>query len=74
MTSFLGNEKHFASRPYYIAIICTTLNCDILFLYFEAEGEHEQGRGRERGRERESQAGSAEPDAGVELTNHEIMT
>ena len=44
--------------------------------------EHEQGRGRERGghRIRESEAGSrlrgisTEPEAGLELTDREIMT
>ena len=39
---------------------------------------HEQGRDGERQGERESQAGSAlsaqEPDTGLELVNHEIMT
>ena len=52
-----------------------------LFIYFEREREtdreHEQGRGSVRGRERVSQTGckvSAEPDAGLDLMNHEIMT
>ena len=46
---------------------------------FETETEHEQGRGRERGRHR-MEAGSRlraispEPDAGLELTDREIMT
>ena len=45
----------------------------------EAETECEQGRGRERGRHRieagsRLQAVSTEPDAGLELTNCEIMT
>ena len=44
---------------------------------------HEQGRGRERERETQSpkqapgsrlRAVGTEPDAGLELTNHEIMT
>ena len=44
----------------------------------ETEHEHEQGRNRER--ETESEAGSrlravnTEPSAGLEPTNHEIMT
>ena len=56
-----------------------------MFIYFsekETDTEHEQGRGREREREgdTESKAGSrlqavsTEPDAGLELTNYEIMT
>ena len=51
-----------------------------MFIYlWETQREHEQGRGRERGRQ-ESEAGSrlwvvsTEPDAGLELTNREIMT
>ena len=45
----------------------------------ERETEHEWGRGRERG-DTESEAGSrllavsTKPDAGLEPTNHEIMT
>ena len=38
---------------------------------------HEQGRGRERRREKISSrlhAASTEPDVGLKLTNHEIMT
>ena len=44
------------------------------------ETECEQGRGRERERDTECEAGSrlravsTEPDAGLELTNHEIIT
>ena len=46
----------------------------------ERETEHEWGKGREREGDPESEAGSrlravsAEPDAGLELTNREIMT
>ena len=44
----------------------------------EVERKREKKRERERERERESQAGSAlsaqEPDVGLELLNHEIMT
>ena len=40
----------------------------------ERETEHEQGRGRERGRHRILQAVSTEPNAGLELTDREIMT
>ena len=46
----------------------------------QRETEHEQGRGREREGDTESEAGSrlravsTEPDTGLELTNHEIMT
>ena len=39
--------------------------------------QHEQGRGRERGRERipsRFHAASAEPSAGLKLTNREIVT
>ena len=39
--------------------------------------EREQGRGREKGRERiqsRLHAVGAEPDAGLELTNHKIMS
>ena len=46
-------------------------------IYSEKESKQEQGRGRDRGRERipsRLHAVSAEPDAGLELTNHEIMT
>ena len=39
---------------------------------------HEEGRSRKRGRERENPsrlcAVSAEPDTGVSITNHEVMT
>ena len=44
------------------------------------ETEREQGRDREREGDTESEAGSrlravsTEPDAGLEITNHEIMT
>ena len=44
------------------------------------ETEHEQGRGREREGDTESKAGprlqavSKEPDAGLELTDREIVT
>ena len=47
------------------------------FIYFERETESRKGRGRERGRGRISSrlcAVSAEPDIGLELANHEIMT
>lgn len=46
----------------------------------ERETEHEQGRGREREGDTESQAGSrlravsTAPDAGLKLTDREIMT
>ena len=46
----------------------------------QRETEHEQGRGREREGDTESEAGSrlwavrTEPNAGLELTNYEIMT
>ena len=45
----------------------------------ERESEREWGKDREREGERESQAGSihtvsTDPDAGLELTNREIMT
>lgn len=59
-------------------------------IYFEGEREsvcvcthahvNKQGKDRESGRERDSQAGSAltvpnaELNAGLELTNHEIIT
>ena len=51
----------------------------LTFIYFETEREteHERGRGRERGRHRignRLQAISPEPDAGLELTDHEIVT
>ena len=51
----------------------------LVFIYFERERMHvhEQGRDRERERERipsRLRAVSAEPDVGLELTNHEIMT
>ena len=48
----------------------------VLFIYLERE--HKQGRGRERKGEREYQVNSelisTEPDAGLDLTNCEIMT
>ena len=48
-----------------------------LFLFLRVHmHEHKWGRGREEG-ERESQAVptlSTDPDAGLDLTNHEIMT
>ena len=43
----------------------------------EREREHEQGRGRERGRERipsRLHAARAEPNAGLDLMNYEIIT
>ena len=52
---------------------------NVLFI-FETETEHERGRGREREGDTESEAGSRlwavspEPDAGLELTDHEIVT
>ena len=52
-----------------------------MFVYFERESvcvsTHVLGRGRERGRERIPSwfhTVSAEPDSGLHLTNHEIMT
>ena len=56
-----------------------------MLIYFERERErgrerHEWGRGRERQVDTESEAGSKfravspEPDAGLKLTNREIMT
>ena len=48
-----------------------------IFIYFEREREHELGMGRERGRQRIPSrlcADSKEPNTGLELTNHEIMT
>ena len=46
-----------------------------VYLFIVTErGESRWGRSRERGREKESQAGSAWPDAGLKLTNPEIMT
>ena len=49
-----------------------------MFIYFlrERETECEQGRGRERERETQhlKQAPGTEPDAGLKLTNREIMT
>ena len=50
----------------------------LMLIYFW-ETEHKQGRGRERGRHRiqgriQALSVSTEPDAGLELTNHEIMT
>ena len=49
-----------------------TLQHFLVFIYFERELVS-QGRGKERGRERISVV-STEPDAGLEPTNHEIMT
>ena len=46
-------------------------------MYFEREGQRKWGRDREREEERESPASStlsAEPDAGLELMHHEIVT
>ena len=46
----------------------------------QRETEHEQGRGREREGDTESEAGSRlwaispEPNVGLELTDHEILT
>ena len=52
-----------------------------MFIYFlETEREDVSGEGALRGGDTESEAGSrlwavnTEPDAGLELTNHEIMT
>ena len=43
----------------------------------EWEREHGQGKGREKGRERipsRLRAASAEPEVGLKLTNHEMVT
>ena len=51
-----------------------SLNFFLIFIYFETEKEMEKGQ---RERERESQADctvSTEPDAGLDLMNHEIVT
>ena len=48
-----------------------------MLLIFESEREYELGRSRERGRERipsKFRAASTEPNVGLKLTNHEIMT
>ena len=48
-----------------------------IYLFWERQRQHELGRGREREKHRirsRFQAVSTEPDAGLELTNHEIMT
>ena len=44
-----------------------------LFIYFEKEREREWGRGRER-IPRRLYTVSAEPNVGLKVTNHEIMT
>ena len=49
----------------------------MFFLVFIFEREHEWGRGRERGRQRiprRLRAVSTEPDAGLALTDREIIT
>ena len=55
--------------------------CEVKIIFFLSlyilEREHKQGKDRERGRERISSrlhTVSAEPDVGLELMNHEIMT
>ena len=45
-----------------------------LLIHFEKDKESEQGRGRERGRGRIPSTVSTEADAGLELTNPEIVT
>ena len=48
-----------------------------IYLVRETQTEHKQGWGRQRGGHRigsRLQAVSTEPDAGLELTNREIMT
>ena len=49
-----------------------------IYLFWEIETEHEQGRSRERDTESETgsrlRAISTEPDAGLELTDREIVT
>ena len=46
-----------------------------MFIYFERDRETcKWGKGRERGRENPKQAVSAEPNAGLRLTNREFMT
>ena len=54
---------------------------EVVFFFFNVylfgEREHKQGRGRDRGRERipsRLHAVSAEDDAGLNLTDREIMT
>ena len=68
--------------------VMSHINCfaDIVFFFQrfylflgQRETEHEWGRGRERGRHRignrlQARAISPEPDAGLELTDHEIVT
>ena len=65
---------YFAVQKFFI------LNIFLTFIHFLIETEHEWGRGREREGDTESKAGSrlqtdsTEPDEGLELTDHEIMT
>ena len=54
---------------------------NVFYLFLgQRETEHERGRGRERGRHTELETGSRlrairpEPDAGLELTDREIVT
>ena len=61
-------------------MILLFLNIFNVYYVWETQTEHEQGRGRERERETESEAASrlwavsTEPNTGLELTDHEIMT
>ena len=58
---------------------CTSVLFFLMFICFEREREqeHKQRRGRERGRERIPSrlcTVSTDPDVGLNLTNHELMT
>ena len=74
----ITTEKLYLLILFFYLFICFFLIFFSTFIYFwDRETEHERGRGRERGRHRigsRLRAISPEPDAGLELTDREIVT
>ena len=66
--------------PELIGLVICVLNFFLMFLFLKEKDRVQVGRGREREGDTESEVGSklravsTEPYAGLELTNHEIMT
>ena len=76
---FFFKLKFFCISFNFIVFVCVCVCVCVCFLFFSSsfilretvpvmEGQ------RERGRKRESHVGSTEPDVGLELPNHKIMT
>ena len=73
---FVFSVSFIETQPCSCVYLVSTAVFLIKFIYFERERERkrEQGRGRQRESQAGSQAVSAEPNVGLELTNREIMT